>query len=140
MILPLIEMQVYDPVSSYRVEPIGEIDVETDFPFSFAIKIFDDGLSGLNIEKGDILLFQDSWWPDVDEQIVLVCFENEEYYLRILHQMDSYGRLELRGTGDVSPIKTTKQSVIVKGVCCHVMKINYNQMQIIDTRTGEIII
>lgn len=138
MILPVIEMPVYESVSAYRVEPISEIDIDISLQVDFAVRILDQGLTGMNIEEGDILLFTQTSWPNDHEQIVLACYENEEYYLRILEQFDPFGPIRLKGSRDVPIIKTDKHSVIVKGTCSHVLKSKYNKIYYVDTWDGKL--
>lgn len=64
----------------------------------FAVQIGDNGLSGLNIHKGDFLIFRRQDWPDNEEQIVFLRF-GDECAVRILE-----------GIWDESPIlKVTEE-------------------------------
>jgi hypothetical protein len=138
MILPVVEMTVYEPVSSFKLNPTHEVELDTWIEVQYAVRVMDDGLSGLNIEQGDLLLFKEASWPEDNEQIVMACYENDEYYLRVLEQFDPYGTIRLKGIRSVPILKVDMHSIIVKAVCSYVLKEKHNKIYYVDTWDGTL--
>jgi hypothetical protein len=138
MIMPVIEMPVFDSVSSEKLKPVEQIDLDTKLDISFAIRVLDNGLQYINVHEGDLLLFKKTTWATDYEQIVFGCYENEEFYLRVLEQFDLNGQVRLRAGKEVSPIKTFKDNIAVRGISSHVYKHESNKIYFIDTFDGRI--
>ncbi|WP_167578105.1 S24 family peptidase [Ammoniphilus sp. YIM 78166] len=130
-------MPVWESVSAEGLDPVDQFPLDIWFEFSFAIEVTDDGFEEIGIEPGDILLFRECSWPDRNGEIVLAAYEGEDFYLRVLEQIDTYGPvIYLRGTGDVPLIKTTKDSIIVKGTAHYFFQRSSSEIKKVNTEAA----